>query len=265
MSKHPRKDSAGLTSTRDRDLPIAFSIASLTAPLELGVDEVHVWQARLDDHEPSSLKLVLAAEEISRADRFHFAKDHNHFVVARALLRKLLAAYLGSGAAEIRFAYAEKGKPSLADRQLSVIDFNLAHSHGMALFAFSRGRELGVDLEFIREDLESEKIAGRFFSPAEIETLRLVPPELRKRAFFDCWTRKEAYIKARGEGLSLPLDEFDVSLRPGEPAALLRNHKEPGEVARWKMLSIAVSPSYVAALVVEGHDWELQSFALVNG
>lgn len=210
---------------------------------------------------------MLAADEISRADRFHFAKDRDHFIVARGLLRTLLAAYLGADAAGLRFAYAEKGKPSLADAsnagsQPDAVNFNLAHSHGGALYAFSRGRELGVDLEFIRENFEGEKIAERFFSAAEIETLELVPRELKEQAFFECWTRKEAYIKARGEGLSMPLDEFDVSLRPGEPAALLRNHKDPDEVTRWTMRSITVSAGYVAALVVEGHDWKLQSFIL---
>jgi 4'-phosphopantetheinyl transferase len=262
LIKHPRKVSASPVPTRDRDLPVSLPIASLPPSLELAIDEVHVWQATLDDHEAASLRVFLAADELSRADRFHFAKDRNHFIVARALLRKLLAAYLGAGAAELQFSYAEKGKPSLADSGQSAVKFNLAHSQGRALYAFSRGREVGIDLEFIREDLESEKIASRFFSPAEIEALELVPPELRKQAFFECWTRKEAYIKARGEGLSLPLDEFDVSLRPGEPATLLRNHKEPREVARWRMRSIAVPTNFVAALVVEGHDWEMKTFTL---
>ena len=221
-----------------------------------------MWQANLDEHDADGLRAILAADEIARADRFHFAKDRDHFVVARALLRKLLAAYLDLGAAELRFAYAEKGKPSLADEPQRTVNFNLAHSHGRALYAFARERELGVDLEFIRSDLESEKIASRFFSPAEIAALESLAPELRKRAFFECWTRKEAYIKALGEGLSLPLDEFDVSFKPGEPASLLRNHKEPGEVARWKMRSIAVPEGYVAALVVEGHDWAMKGFAL---
>jgi 4'-phosphopantetheinyl transferase len=265
LIKHPRKDSVNPVPTRAGDLPITLSLASLTAPLELGVDEVHVWQAKLDDHEASGLRVLLAADEIARADRFHFAKDCKHFTVARALLRKLLAAYLDVEAAEIQFSYAEKGKPSLTDSRHRALNFNLAHSQGRALYAFSRGREVGVDLEFIREDLESENIATRFFSPTEIEALARVPLELRKQAFFNCWTRKEAYIKARGEGLSLPLDEFDVSLEPGEPAALLRNHKDAAEVARWAMRSIGVPESFVAALVVEGHDWELKTFALETG
>ena len=233
--------------------------------LKLSADEVHLWQATLDDQLVESLEPVLSPDEISRANRFHFAKDRNHYIAARGLLRKLLAAYLGVGGAELQFLYAEKGKPFLKENQHGSINFNLAHSYGKAIYAFSQRRELGVDLEFIRDDLADEKIAERFFSPAEIKALQVVPAELRKQAFFNCWTRKEAYIKARGEGLSMPLDEFDVSLTPGEPAALLRNHKDAREVSRWTMRSISVAPGYVAALVVEGQDWRLKSFSFEQG
>src|SRR5882672_10533993 len=234
----------------------------LSCRLNLAREEVHLWQATLDDRLADGLNHLLSADEISRADRFHFAKDRNHFIAARALLRTLLSAYLGINSDELRFSYAEKGKPFLEESQRSEINFNLAHSHGMALYAFSHGREIGVDLEFIREDLADEKIAERFFSPREIDALSTVPAELRKEAFFNCWTRKEAYLKARGEGLSMPLDEFDVSLKPREPAVLLGNRKEPDEVERWTMQSVCVPDGYVAALVAEGHDWRLRSFAL---
>ena len=245
----------------ENPVPNSVGVNPLPAPsLTLSADEVHLWHAALDDQAADDFRPLLAADEIARADRFHFAKDRNHYVVARGLLRKLLAAYVGIGATELRFVYAEKGKPSLEASQRSALNFNLAHSQARAIYAFSRGRELGVDLEFIREDLAGEKIAERFFSPREIDELKTVPAELRKQAFFNCWTRKEAYIKARGEGLSMPLDEFDVSLAPGEAAALLRNHKEPDEVGRWTMQSVSVPPGYVAALVVEGHDWRLKSF-----
>ena len=236
--------------------------AALNTPLQLQSDEVHIWLADLNQHSAESLKSLLAQDEIVRAERFHFEKDRKHYIVARALLRKLLAAYLGTTAGELRFNYAEKGKPALAGVENSLLNFNLAHSHGKAIYAFSRGRELGVDLEFIREDFGGEEIAERFFSPGEIAALRSVPPELTKEAFFHCWTRKEAYIKARGEGLSMPLDVFDVSLLPGEPAALLRNHKEPAEVTRWSMQSLPVPNGYVAALVVEGHFVKLKRFSI---
>jgi 4'-phosphopantetheinyl transferase len=234
-------------------------------PFTLSANEVHVWQAKLDDHDAGGLRDLLAADEIARADRFHFAKDRNHYIVARALLRKLLAAYLEINAEAVRLSYAEKGKPFLTDPAQSTLKFNVAHSHGLALYAFSPGREVGIDLEFIKEDLESEEIAERFFSPREVQVLMTIPAHLRKRAFFDCWTRKEAYIKARGEGLSMPLDQFDVSFAPGEPAALLRNDQEPVEVARWTMRNMTMPLGYVAALVAEGDDWDLQTFAVEPG
>jgi 4'-phosphopantetheinyl transferase len=230
--------------------------------LQLSADDVHVWLAKLDDYSADSLKLLLAEDELTRAARFHFEKDRNHYIVARAWLRKLLAAYLGVRPRALRFSYAEKGKPGLEESQRSSLSFNLAHSGGMAIYAFSRHREIGVDLEFIREDLADEKIAERFFSKREIADFRNMPAELRKRAFFDCWTRKEAYIKARGDGLSMPLDEFDVSFVPGEIAALLRNHKEPEEVNRWMMQAVEAPDGYVAALVASGQDWQLKSFTV---
>ena len=246
------EDSANRIPVDRNDLPDPYPTLSAL--------EVHVWHANLDDHAPHSLQFLLTEDEISRANRFHFASDRNHFIVARGLLRKLLAGYLGTDAGDLRLVYAEKGKPALAEGQGSLLNFNLAHSRGLAIYAFSLGREVGVDLEFMRADLAGDKIAERFFSPTEIVALDAVPQEQRQRAFFDCWTRKEAYIKARGDGLSMPLDEFDVSLAPGEPAALLRNHKEPAEVRRWTMQSIPVPSGYVAALVVEGHDWQLKTF-----
>lgn len=252
MNKHPIDAAADPDSLSAGDLP--------TPSLTLNAEEVHVWHADLDKHAADYLRPLLSDDELARADRFHFAKDRNHYIVARGLLRKLLASYLGIRATELRFAYAAKGKPSLDASQSGAINFNLAHSEKRAIFAFSLGRQIGVDLEYIREDLCGDRIAERFFSPREISELKTVPPELRKQAFFNCWTRKEAYIKARGEGLSLPLDEFDVSLLPGEEAALRRNHKEPDEVARWTMQSIKVPVGYVAALVVEGDDWRLKSF-----
>ena len=238
------------------------SIATL--PLPLPADEVHVWLAKLDDYPADSFKVMLAADELARAARFHFDRDRNHFIVARALLRKLLAAYLDIGAGELQISYAEKGKPSLEKSGRGSLKFNVAHSHGLGIYAFSWDREVGIDLEFIREDLADEKIAERFFSQSEISSLRGLPADLRKQGFFDCWTRKEAYIKARGDGLSMPLDEFDVSLRPGEAAALLRNHKDPVEVTRWSMQSVAVPAGFVGALVAQGQDWRLKTFSLVN-
>jgi 4'-phosphopantetheinyl transferase len=267
LTKHLPEDPAGyipvsLDDSLNDSLDDSLDNSIATLPLPLPADEVHVWLAKLDDYPADNLSVMLAADELARAARFHFDKDRNHFIVARALLRKLLAAYLDIGAGELQISYAEKGKPSVEESRRGSLKFNVAHSHGLAIYGFSWNREVGIDLEFVREDLADEKIAERFFSQSEIQSLRELPAELRNQAFFDCWTRKEAYIKARGEGLSIPLDEFDVSLAPGEEAALLRNHKDPGEVTRWWMRSLAVPSGYVGALVAQGHDWRLKTFSL---
>lgn len=253
MTNHPIEDSVTAQPVAIEDLP-ALNIA-------LGDDEVQLWHAALDSHSAESLEHLLSEDEIVRARRFHFATDRNHFTVARALLRKLLASYLRTSQ-PLLLSYGEKGKPFLAAADMLPISFNLAHSGGRALFAFSKGRELGVDLELIREDMTGDDIARRFFSEREVGALRDLPEVFRQQAFFNCWTRKEAYIKARGEGLSMRLDSFDVSLAPGETAALLKNHTDEAEVARWEMRAIVVPPGYVAALVVEGHGWQLKTFSL---
>ena len=230
--------------------------------LSLEASEVHLWQAALDGRPADIFESFLSPDELARANRFHFVNDRNHFVVARGLLRNLLAAYLGFNCANLRFSYGAQGKPFLLLDNQTQINFNISHSHGRAAFAFSRGRELGIDIEYVKDDFDDELIANRFFSRTEVLSLRTVPAELRKQAFFNCWTRKEAYIKARGEGLSMPLDQFDVTLRPDEPVRLLNNYREEREVSRWSMLAIPAPKGYAGALVVEGHDWKLKSFSL---
>jgi 4'-phosphopantetheinyl transferase len=241
----------------------AFAASPWHRPEEaliLGNDEVHVWRAALD-HRPSqidSLLDTLAEDEQQRAGRFYFPIDRERFIVARGVLREILGFYLNRAARSVSFCYGPFAKPALAwESAGNTIHFNMSHSHGVALYAFTRGREIGIDLEYIREDLEVEQLAGRFFSQREIATLRALPVALRKYAFFLCWTRKEAYIKARGEGLSLPLDEFDVSLIPGEPAALLGTQTDPNEALRWSLQELSPGPGFVSALAVEGHGWSL--------
>lgn len=230
--------------------------------LSLEENEVHLWQVALDGRPADIFEAFLSPDELAQANRFHFVNDRDHFVVARGLLRNLLAAYLGLNCANLRFSYGAKGKPFLLLDNQTQINFNISHSHGRAAFAFSRGRELGIDIEYVKDDFDVELIASRFFSRAEVLSLRTVPADFRKQAFFNCWTRKEAYIKARGEGLSMPLDQFDVTLRPDEPVRLLNNYREEREVSRWSMQAIPTPEGYAGALVVEGHDWKLKSFSL---
>jgi 4'-phosphopantetheinyl transferase len=223
-------------------------------------DEVHIWRVVLTKtaSEVESLRELLTDDEQRRAESFHFSRDRSHFIVARGILRKILGLYLRRSPESLRFSYTPFGKPDLQEAVgLETPRFNLTHAGVVALYAVTRGREVGIDVEYVRADIECEQIAGHFFSQSEVEVLRSLPQDSRARAFFNCWTRKEAYIKARGEGLSLPLDEFDVSLSPGEPAALLRA-SDAREVARWSLRELTLAPEYVAALAVEGSDWRLR-------
>lgn len=215
--------------------------------------EVHVWRASvyLAESQIGAMAETLSVDEQNRAGKFYFERDRRSFIVARGTLRALLGRYLDRSPGRLRFCYGPHGKPALTrDSGGDTLRFNLSHSHGMALFAIARHREVGVDVELIRPGLAREEIAERFFSPQEVFMLRKVPVEKRVEAFFNCWTRKEAYIKATGKGLSLPLDEFVVSLAPGEPAALLETRTDYREASRWCLRSLAPRPGYVGALAV---------------
>jgi 4'-phosphopantetheinyl transferase len=229
------------------------------APLDDG--EVHLWRASLV-RTPDALRQLhatLAPDEAAKAARYHFQKDRDHYVAARGLLRRLLGLYLARAPESVRFSYGAHGKPSLDAAQAAQgLRFNLSHSHELVLYAFTRGRDVGVDLEYMRADFAGEEIAARFFSAREVSMLRSLPAEARTRAFFNCWTRKEAYIKARGEGLSHPLDAFDVSLIPGEPAALLGTRGDPRELTRWSLHALDAGANYAAAAAVQGADYTLR-------
>jgi 4'-phosphopantetheinyl transferase len=216
--------------------------------LTLQNDEVHIWLGRLDidPQERTRLRSYLNDDEVSRAERFVFQRDRDHFIVARGRLRELVGKYLRCPPKAVQFKTGSYGKLSLLDN-LDPLRLNLSHSHGLALYGFCMGRELGIDTEKIRPGFAGEGIAARYFSAAEQKNLAEVPNELRDMAFFLCWTRKEAYIKAHGDGLQIPLDSFDVSLKPGEPATL-----RSADSGRWSMRSFVPAPEFVAALMVEG-------------
>lgn len=230
------------------------------ATLTLSNNEVHVWRAALD--QPSShmktLARILSTDERKRAERFHFERDKRRFTIARGVLRTILGQYLGLEPSQLKFAYGPQGKPYLAEQYADKhLEFNLTHSHELALYAFTSGREIGIDLEYMRAMPDMKGVAARFFSAKENAVLDKIPTNQKVEAFFNCWTRKEAYIKARGEGLSMPLDEFDVSLSPGEPAALIRVRNDPQEATRWSLQALEPAPGYVGALAVKGQEWHL--------
>ncbi len=222
------------------------------APLQ---DEIHIWRASLNQPEPATQGLfnLLNQDEREKAARFHFQKDRNHFTVARGALRVILGRYLNRPPQELRFRYNAYGKPALeSEPGFNDLRFNISHSRGLALCAIACGCEVGVDVEWIRADLAGEEMIARSFSDQEAEAIRALPAELRTQAFFDCWTRKEAFIKAVGEGLSYPLDQFTVTVIPGQPAGLLSARGGAQEASRWSLAALNCGPGYAAALAVEG-------------
>lgn len=211
--------------------------------LSLNPGEVHVWRAELQpplDVQRAFLR-TLDGDERERANRFHFEKHRRRFIVARGFLRSLLGEYLDTKPEDVRFRYGPYGKPSLAgEHAASPLRFNMSHSHEMALFAFVNDQEIGIDVEHLNREFEGEEIARRFFTPNEVRGILSAPPPERATAFFRCWTRKEAYIKALGSGLSQPLDQFDVNCVPD-----------------WSLIDIEVGDDYAAAVALEGEGHRL--------
>jgi 4'-phosphopantetheinyl transferase len=230
-------------------------------PVTLTADEVHAWKVSLtaSEYEYATLQQILSADERERAGRFYFEKDRHRWTIAHGVLRLLLARYLNSNPHEIQFVTNRYGKPALAPPLAETgLQFNLSHSAEMALYAFTYQRQVGIDIEYMRQDIECEPLARSQFSPAEYAVLQALPSSLQTEAFFLCWSRKESYIKAKGMGLSIPLDQFDVSLIPDQPAALLDSREETQATAHWSLHNLHPGNSYAGALTVEGFDWLLR-------
>jgi 4'-phosphopantetheinyl transferase len=207
----------------------------------------------LDDARLPEADASLSPDERHRAERFYFEADRRHFTTARALLRTLLGRYLGRAPGELRFAYNPQGRPSLADPgPREDLAFSVSHSQGVALFAFTRDRAIGVDLERIRSGIDAEGVAAQMFSATEQAALQALAADARLPAFFEGWTRKEAYAKAIGAGLRQRFADVEVSLAPGAPARLVRVASSPEEAAHWTLRALAPAPGYAAALAVRG-------------
>lgn len=218
----------------------------------LETNAVHFWHASLRSAEQADdLQWLLSPDEVERAGRFRFPQHRRRFIVARGCLRQLLAAYLGIEARDIEFGYSREAKPQLAERFSSDVCFNVSHSEDIAVFGFTRERRIGVDIECIRE-IDTEGIPQRFFSELEQRALSQLHGPRKVEGFFNCWTRKEAYVKAVGLGLSLPLRDFDVSLTPGEPARILATRPNGELAAQWTLASVTLKKQCAAAVVVEG-------------
>ena len=226
--------------------------------LALAYRELHIWRARLDAAEDfvKGLAAHLSPEEIARTGKFVFARDRTHFIVARGTLRTLLGLYLRKPPAAVALCTGPLGKPQLCEGiGEPPLKFNLSHSHGLALYGFAMQQEVGIDLEMLRPEIAAAQVAERFFSAREQRELQALPPELRVEGFFLCWTRKEAYLKARGDGLQMPLDKFDVTLTPHGPVELASKDSET-----WTLTSFTPAPDYVAAVVTDGCAGSTQFF-----
>ena len=230
-------------------------------PLHLNASDVHVWQTSLAlaDSLLSQLRASLSSEECARAERFAFEDARVRFIAAHGLLRTIVSRYVNERPGTLTFTSGRHGKPALAELPGTVekVRFNLAHSHDSALIAVARGREVGIDLERIRDNVESLKLAERFFSPGELEHLRHLPTDQANRLFFTLWTSKEAYLKARGTGLSLGLDRFEVRLVPEEPMARVRLLGESREHENYLVRILSLGPDYAGAVAAEGEDWRV--------
>jgi len=234
-------------------------MAHYDSRLHLDKADVHVWRCWLD--QPAStvaqLERLLSADERARCARFAFEQLRSDFIIARGMLRTILAAYAGADPVHLRFNHNRHGKPALQHPHDERLQFNLSHAHRLMALAVTQERLVGVDIEHIRLDLDHRQMASRFFSAREQDDLRLVSHEDLPQAFFLGWTRKEAYIKAIGAGLSHPLNQFDVTLRPDDPAALLATRPDPAEASRWRLAALTMPAGYVGAVVAAGRNWRL--------
>ena len=226
--------------------------------LGLGSDQTDAWRVSLDVP-PDSVRWaasILSADEVKRADRFRFEKDRHRFTLSHASLRDILSRYLYRSPEDIQIVIGEHGKPTVTSK--IKLDFNLSHSGDFALIAVSKGRKVGVDVEEHRQDMEHEKIAKRFFSAKENAEWHALPADEKLTGFFNCWTRKEAYIKAHGLGLLLPLESFDVTLAPNKPAALLATRPDETEAIQWTLHSLSIHPKYAGAVAVKGKELDFR-------
>jgi len=236
--------------------------------LALGDSEVHVWAVPLDLDDAAIARFapMLSSDERERAARFKFEVHRKRFIAARGWMREILSRCLRVAPEKIGFDYSPNGKPALARAcGDSKIHFNLAHSRDLALFALTRIGPLGVDVEQIREVKDMEHLVARFFSKRETELFRTVAEQDRPRAFFNLWTRKEAMLKATGEGITRSLDRVEVSFLPGEPARVIAIEGDESKAARWRLIELAPAPGYTGALASEGPKVRVRLCSCLSG
>ncbi len=223
-------------------------------------DVVHIWRVALDEAATrvDTYTEVLSAAECRRAEAYRFERDGKAFRAGRGVLRTLIGRYLGLAPASLQFTYGERGKPAISTNMGRALHFNVSHSHQLLLCAVTANRDVGVDVERITPLPDLDDVAGCVFSSSERDVLSAAPVAEKVRTFFRCWTRKEAYIKADGHGFALPVCEIEVSLRPGEPARLLKSGRTGVDPGRWSLRDLTPGADYAGAVAVEGEDWQMQ-------
>jgi 4'-phosphopantetheinyl transferase len=243
-------------ATLDRFAPPPPEIAAPAA------GEIHVWTVPLDPPaaEVAALRALLAADEIARADRFRFDRHRRRFTVGRGVLRTLLGRYLGLPPRAVGFRYGPNDKPYLDAPPAGGLEFNLSNSEELAVVAVTAGEEVGADVERLRPMADALAIAERFFSAAERRVLAAVPEAEREPAFFRAWTRKEAYLKAVGTGITVPLDRFDVSLAADEAPRILAMEGDPARAAAWSLFHLEPAAGYLGAVAIRGAGWRLSGW-----
>jgi 4'-phosphopantetheinyl transferase len=225
--------------------------------LSLESGEVHIWLIQLGEAHVclKCCETLLSSDEVDRALRFKFDRDRRRFLVSHAAVRSILAAYLTASPRELEFSLGPNGKPELASvPERETRQFNLSHSHEAAVLALARRRAIGVDVEYVQEDFPFEEVAHRFFSPKEVAALATLPKRLQREAFYKCWTSKEAFLKAKGTGLSGKLDEVDIVLTDDERVQV------KGIISGWTLREITLNKRYMAAVVSEGDDYQIARY-----
>jgi len=242
-------------ATLNHEMGTAFAINAL---------EVHLWAVKIepDDTVAAAFRPLLSADEVSRAIRFKFGHLSNAYTICRGAVRFLLGRYLNVEPSSIKLHYKAKGKPVIASP--TRLDFNLSHTDGMMVCGLTRACDIGVDVERLRPLSDIQTLANEFFCPEEADELLSLAEDQRISAFYRCWTRKEAYIKAVGEGLSTPLHSFRVTINPTEAARFVHIHRDANLARSWRLSEIELGDPYIAALAYPGPERVIRLCATVN-
>lgn len=259
MTPTPSTSDSGSGSEQNPGMSVSPTPVHICTKVEittsLSGNDVHVWLTNLDTepHVVDALARLLSSDELKRAARFHFDRDRQRYIVGRGSLRQLLASYLDADPATLQFSYGPNGKPALKSDS-SGLQFNLSHSQDRAAVAITRDHEVGVDIEYVRPEFAQETIAEQFFSKQECAALRALPVAHQARAFFDCWTRKEAFVKASGSGLTFGLADFDVSLSSIDHPPIHAIRGDANEAGNWTLYSIAPAHNVVLAVALRAKE-----------